>query len=62
MKASELRMLTIDELLNKNKELEQELFNIKFQFHTGRLENTSRIEALRKNIARVKTLLSEKRV
>jgi large subunit ribosomal protein L29 len=59
MKASELRQLDRAELLGKNSEFAKELFNLKFQLHTGRLENSARLAALRKDIARVKTLLSE---
>jgi large subunit ribosomal protein L29 len=59
MKACDLRKLEKSELLTKDKEFKKELFNLKFQLHTGRLENTSKLAALRKDIARVKTLLSE---
>ncbi len=61
MKANELRTLSQDDLTVKEKELTQELFNIRFQLHTGRLENTAKIDAVRKDIARVKTILQEKR-
>lgn len=59
MKASELRKLGREELIAKESELAQELFNLKFQLHTGHLENSSRIDTVRKSIARVKTLLHE---
>jgi large subunit ribosomal protein L29 len=59
MKSKGLRNMSIDELMSKDKELVQELFNLKFQLHTGRLENTARISCLRKDIARVKTILGE---
>lgn len=59
MKASELRKLDKAELINKSSEFAKELFNLKFQLHTGRLENSAKLAALRKDIARVKTLLSE---
>jgi large subunit ribosomal protein L29 len=62
MKASELQKLTAEDLKAKGLELEQELFNIRFQLHTGRLENSSRISAIRKQIARVKTIITEKQV
>lgn len=61
MKVSKLKDLSSDELLSKDKELTQELFNLRFQLHTGRLENTSRVSAVKKDIARVKTILREKR-
>jgi large subunit ribosomal protein L29 len=62
MKASELQKLSAEDLKAKGLELEQELFNIKFQLHTGRLENSSRISAIRKQIAQVKTIITEKQV
>ena len=61
MKVSKLMELSSDELLTKDKELTQELFNLRFQLHTGRLENTARVSAIKKDIARVKTILREKR-
>ena len=61
MKANELRTLSQDDLAAKEKDLTKELFNIRFQLHTGRLENTAKIDAIRKDIARVKTILQEKR-
>lgn len=60
MKASEIRDLSVEELEAKTLELQQELFNLKFQLHTGHLENTSRIAQVRKDVARVKTVLSSK--
>ncbi len=60
MKASEIKDLTVDELNAKVAELQQEMFNLKFQMHTGHLENTARISQLRKDVARVKTVLSSK--
>ena len=64
MKASELQKLqksTAAELAAKGQELTKELFNVRFQLHTGRLENTAKISLLKKDIARVKTILAEKR-
>jgi large subunit ribosomal protein L29 len=61
MKTKELRDMTIEELDSKEKEFVKELFNIKFQLHTGRLENTAKLSALRKDIARTKTVAREKR-
>jgi len=61
MKASELRNASVEELSAKNTELTKELFNITFQLHTGRLENTAKLSLLKKDIARVKTILREKR-
>ncbi len=61
MKVSELRDLSAEELGGKVAELDQEMFNLRFQLHTGHLENTARIAEVRKEIARVKTVLREKR-
>ena len=62
MKASELQKLTAEDLKAKAHELEQELFNVRFQLHTGRLENSAKISAIRKQIAQVKTIITEKQV
>jgi len=61
MKAKELRDLSVDELSRKATELNQELFNLRFQLHTGHLENSARIPQVRREIARVKTVLRQKR-
>ena len=61
MKAKELRALSADELNRKADDLSQELFNLRFQLHTGHLENSARIPQVRREIARVKTILQEKR-
>jgi large subunit ribosomal protein L29 len=61
MKAKALRDLSVAELSKKETELSQELFNLRFQLHTGHLENSARIPQVRREIARVKTLLQEKR-
>ena len=60
MKPEELRNKTIEELNATVAELNQEMFNLKFQLHTGHLENTARISEVRKDIARAKTILREK--
>ena len=62
MKASELRKINAEELKVKALDLKQELFNIRFQLHTGRLENSSRISSIRKQIAQVNTIITEKLV
>jgi len=59
MKPSELRKFSAEELVKKQGDLTQELFNLKFQLHTGRLENTSKLKSIRKDIARVSTLITE---
>ena len=61
MKASELRDLSVEALESKSQELNQELFNLKFQLATGQLENSARLPQTRKDIARVMTILREKR-
>jgi len=60
MKAKELRQLSEGELLIKEKELNEELFNLRFQHATGQLDNVMRIPHVKRDIARVKTILEEK--
>ncbi len=60
MKVSELKELAVDELQRKEQDLRKELFNLRFQQATGEIENPMRIRAIRKNIARVLTLIGEK--
>lgn len=59
MKAKDLVELSTEELLEKEADYRQELFNLRFQLATGQLENTARIKQVRKNIARVKTVLRQ---
>ena len=59
MKPNDLRKISADDLGKKQTESTQELFNLKFQLHTGRLENTSKLKSLRKDIARINTILNE---
>lgn len=59
MDLKELKQLTAPELSEKAKELTQELFNLRFQMGTGRLENPMQIRKTKRTIARVKTLLRE---
>jgi len=60
VKARELRDLSEAELRQKETDLTAEYFNLKFQHATGQLENTERLPQVRKDLARVKTLLGEK--
>jgi large subunit ribosomal protein L29 len=60
VKPSELIALTVDELGQKEKDLRRELFNLRFQLATGEIENPMRIKTVRKDIARVLTIKSEK--
>ena len=60
MKASELKELSVEELQTKLTELKEELFNLRFQLAVNQLENTSRIGAVKKDIARVSTILRQR--
>ncbi|MBR1779469.1 MAG: 50S ribosomal protein L29 [Clostridia bacterium] len=62
MKASELRKLSTKELESKLKELKAELFNLRFQLAVNQLENPMRISAVKKDIARVKTILTQNEI
>ncbi|KRN29144.1 hypothetical protein IV38_GL000021 [Lactobacillus selangorensis] len=59
MKAKEISNLTTDEMVEKEKQYKDELFNLRFQQATGQLENTARLKQVRKNIARIKTVLRQ---
>jgi large subunit ribosomal protein L29 len=59
MKVKEIRELTTAEMIDQEKQLKEELFNLRFQLATGQLENTARIKEVRKSIARIKTVLHE---
>ena len=60
MKATELKDLTIEELRTKEKEVQETLFNLRFQHATGLLENTMRIPVTKKDLARIKTVIRSK--
>lgn len=60
MKTNELRNLDTAALNNKINDLKEELFNLRFQSATGQLENTARIGKLKKEIARIKTIIHER--
>ena len=60
MKPSELRALTVEELKQKEQDTRKELFNLKFRLATGEVENPKRINALRKDIAKILTITNEK--
>ena len=55
----ELNGLTTDKLLDRGQELKEQLFNLRFQLATGQLENTASLKQVRKDIARVKTVLRQ---
>ncbi|OFI47448.1 50S ribosomal protein L29 [Floricoccus penangensis] len=56
---TELRGLSADELANREQELKKELFELRFQAAAGQLENTAKIDEVKKSIARVKTVARE---
>jgi len=60
MKVKQIRELSDDELTQKIKDLKGELFNLRFQAATGQLDNPMRIREVRKTIARIKTVLTER--
>ena len=60
VKAEAFRASTEDELKTKLVELKKEQFNLRFQVASGELENPARIQIVRREIARIKTVLSEK--
>ncbi len=61
MRASELREMSLEELEAKLREFSEALFNLKFQHATGQLDNTAQLRNTRRDIARVKTIINEKR-
>jgi large subunit ribosomal protein L29 len=60
MRAKELRELGMDELRQKEHDLKEELFNLRFQRATGQLENLMRVTHVKRDIAKVKTVLRER--
>jgi large subunit ribosomal protein L29 len=60
MRASELREQTVEELRQKEQELAQQLFALRLQKVTGQLDNPAKVRQVRKDMARVLTVLSEK--
>ena len=59
-KASDLRVETVEQLEDRLLQLKKEQFNLRFQKATGQLEGTARIGVVRKDIARIKTVLHER--
>jgi large subunit ribosomal protein L29 len=59
MKASKMRDMSRDDLLQEDSELRQQLFKLRFQTATGQLESASRVRAVRRDIARIQTILRE---
>ena len=62
MKASELRELTEEEIAKQKKELSEELFNLKIQVATQQTTNVARIKKIRRDLARVHTVIREKEI
>tara|TARA_A100001037_G_C15119657_1_gene623168 strand:- start:899 stop:1093 length:195 start_codon:yes stop_codon:yes gene_type:complete len=62
MKASDIRAKTEDELRDQLRDLKKEAFNLRFQQASGQLENTARVRDVRRDIARVQTVLNERRL
>ena len=60
MKASKLREMSIEELGNEREELSKQLFQLRLQKATGQLDNTGKIRQIRKDLARVETVITEK--
>ena len=60
MKASEIRELNIGELKQRELDMSEELFNLRFQLATSQLENKMLVPQLKKDLARVKTIIREK--
>ncbi len=58
MKASEIRDMSYEEMAEQLQTLKEELFNLRFQLAANQLENTARIKAVKKDIARVKTFMN----
>ena len=61
MKPDDLRSMTIDQLEDEVLKLKKEQFNLRFQRATNQLENTARVRAVRRDIARIKTVAAQKR-
>jgi large subunit ribosomal protein L29 len=62
MAASALRELADDQLFDQLDEAKKELFNLRFQFATGQLESSARMTLLKRNIARIRTVLREREI
>ena len=60
MKASELHKLTVSELQTRLDETKEELFKLRFQKSSGRLEDTNRLRMVKRDVARIKTILAER--
>ena len=61
MNASKLREMSVEDLKSEGRELSEQIFRLRFQKATGQLENRTRIRQIRRDLARVKTILTERR-
>ena len=61
MKAADVRAMTLDQIDDEVLKLKKEQFNLRFQRATGQLENTSRVRVIRRDVARLKTIATQKR-
>mgnify|MGYP000429281338 FL=1 len=62
MKPSEIRELSLEEKLRKANDLKEELFNLRFQHGIGQLENSQKMKQIKRDIARVKTIIKESKL
>ena len=62
MKIKEIRELTEQELRTKRRDIKQELFHLRMQQQAGQLEKSSQIRSLRRDVARIETVLSQRRL
>ena len=61
MKAADVRAMTVDQLDDEVLKLKKEQFNLRFQAASGQLENTARVRQIRRDIARIKTIVAQQR-
>jgi len=62
MKAADIKSMTVDQIDDEVLKLKKEQFNLRFQRAIGQLENTSRVRVIRRDIARLKTIATQRRV
>ncbi len=62
MKATDVRELSVDEMNTKLDDLKKELFALRFQLAINQLDNTARLKAVKKDIARIKTIIREQEI
>lgn len=60
MKATELRQKTVEELVALSKEQRKSLFDLRFKHYTGQLDKTAELRAIRRNVARIETIIRER--